>query len=129
MRLAGRIDPGSKGAVLTGQRVSFIPARIAETRARLSFLLRPDTDGTVIEAFAVSLVRRTESEVSASPAVTFTGSSVGRGDCSTGGLLLASFAAQPMRTRTRPRLAARKRESKKVDVIVVGVLLKGNQYL
>src|SRR4029078_13720119 len=117
MRLAGRIDPGSKGAVLTGQRVSFIPARIAETSARLSFLLRPDTDGTVIEAFAVSLTSRTEAGLSASPAVTFTGSSVGRGDCSTGGLLLASFAAQPNKARTKPRLAARKRESKRVVVI------------
>src|SRR6476469_9757282 len=46
MRLAGSIDPGSTGTAFTGQRVSFIPARIAITSAMLSFLLRPGTCGT-----------------------------------------------------------------------------------
>ena len=45
------MDPGSGVGPFTGQRVSFIPARIADTRARLSFLLRPLTEmprGTLI---------------------------------------------------------------------------------
>ena len=44
MREAGNIDPGSGAGPFTGQRVSFIPALIAETSARLSFLLRPLTE-------------------------------------------------------------------------------------
>ena len=55
MRLAGSIDPGSGGGVCTGQRVSFIPAFIAITRAMLSFLLRPATWGiSIFGACAVS---------------------------------------------------------------------------
>jgi hypothetical protein len=42
------MDPGSGAAVFTGQRVLFIPALIALTKAMLSFLVRPGTDGTVI---------------------------------------------------------------------------------
>src|SRR6266481_6519356 len=52
MRRAGRIDPGSGGGVFTGHRVFSSPAVTAFTSARLSFLVRPFTEGTVI---AVSL--------------------------------------------------------------------------
>src|SRR3954464_6893893 len=48
MRCAGRIDPGSGGAVCTGQAVFFIPAFTAITRAMLSFFVRPLMVGTVI---------------------------------------------------------------------------------
>ena len=48
MRFAGRIDPGSGAGVFTGQRVLFLPARMALTRAMLSFFVLPLTDGTVI---------------------------------------------------------------------------------
>jgi hypothetical protein len=47
MRRAGRIEPGSGGAVLTGQSGFLSPAETAFTNARLSFLVRPFTDGTV----------------------------------------------------------------------------------
>jgi hypothetical protein len=48
MRRAGRIDPGSGGAVFTGQSVFLRPALTAITRAMLSFLVRPLMVGTVI---------------------------------------------------------------------------------
>jgi hypothetical protein len=48
IRRAGRIEPGSGGAVFTGQSGLVSPALIAFTRARLSFFVRPLTDGTVI---------------------------------------------------------------------------------
>jgi len=48
IRRAGRIEPGSGGAVFTGHSGLVSPALIAFTRARLSFLVRPLTDGTVI---------------------------------------------------------------------------------
>src|SRR5688500_17604096 len=48
MRFAGRIAPGRGAGPFTGQRVSLIPDLIAETRARLSRLLRPLREGTVI---------------------------------------------------------------------------------
>jgi hypothetical protein len=41
------MEPGSGGGVLTGQLVFFNPAVTALTSARLSFLVRPFTDGTV----------------------------------------------------------------------------------
>jgi hypothetical protein len=44
----GRIDPGSGSCVFTGQAVLSIPALIAFTSARLSFEVRPFTEGTVI---------------------------------------------------------------------------------
>jgi hypothetical protein len=47
MRRAGRIEPGSGGAVLTGQSGFLSPAETAFTNARLSFFVRPFTDGTV----------------------------------------------------------------------------------
>jgi hypothetical protein len=47
MRRAGRIEPGSGGAVLTGQSGFFRPAETALTNATLSFFVRPFTDGTV----------------------------------------------------------------------------------
>src|SRR6266550_2951375 len=47
MRRAGRIEPGSGDAVLTGQSGFFSPAATAFTNARLSFFVRPFTDGTV----------------------------------------------------------------------------------
>jgi hypothetical protein len=54
------MDPGSGAAVLTGQRVLFIPALMALTKAMLSFLVRPGTDGTVIGgALAVSVPEAT----------------------------------------------------------------------
>ena len=59
MRRAGRIAPGSCGAVLTGQSVFLRPAFTAATNAMLSFLVRPFMVGTVIggslgaESFAV----------------------------------------------------------------------------
>src|SRR5215831_3003130 len=40
MRFAGRIDPGSGGAVRTGQPVFFKPARIDATREMLSRMVR-----------------------------------------------------------------------------------------
>jgi hypothetical protein len=105
--LAGRIDPGSGAGVATGHRVSFIPARIADTNARLSFLLRPGTAGTVIGgAFAVSGDFDTESGLillNASPAVTTTGSSLG--SLSTEGAGFASLTAQPARETTGRRQA------------------------
>jgi hypothetical protein len=56
MRCDGRIDPGSGGAVFTGQPVVFIPSRTAFTSSRLSLLVRPFTVGTEIgRALAVSL--------------------------------------------------------------------------
>ena len=48
IRRPGRIEPGSGGAVFTGQSGLVSPALIAFTRARLSFFVRPLTDGTVI---------------------------------------------------------------------------------
>lgn len=48
MRRAGRIEPGSGDAVFTGQSGLSNPARIAFTKARLSFFVRPLTEGTVI---------------------------------------------------------------------------------
>ena len=47
MRRAGRIEPGSGAAVLTGQSGFLSPAETAFTNARLSFFVRPFTDGTV----------------------------------------------------------------------------------
>src|SRR5512132_2501599 len=47
MRRAGRIEPGSGGAALTGQCGFLSPAETAFTNARLSFFVRPFTDGTV----------------------------------------------------------------------------------
>lgn len=47
IRRAGRIEPGSGGAVFTGHALSSRPALTAFTRARLSFFVRPLTDGTV----------------------------------------------------------------------------------
>ncbi len=47
MRRAGRIEPGSGAAVLTGQSGFLSPAETALTNARLSFFVRPFTDGTV----------------------------------------------------------------------------------
>ena len=47
MRRAGRIEPGRGGAVLTGQSGFLSPAETAFTNARLSFFVRPFTDGTV----------------------------------------------------------------------------------
>lgn len=127
MRLAGRIDPGNGAAVFTGHRVSLIPARIAATSARLSFLLRPGTDGTVIEGFVVTEVSvrgGTESALtalSASPAVTATGSSLGSADCSTGGEVFASFTAQAHKKTARPSPTRRKQESKVINVVCEGV--------
>src|SRR5438874_13054942 len=128
IRFVGRIDPGSGAGVLTGHRVSFIPARIAATSARLSFLLRPGTDGTVIEGFvvtAVSVFAGTESTligVSASPAVTATGLSFGSAACSTGGGgVFASFTAQADKKKARLSPTRRKQESKEVNVIYEGV--------
>jgi hypothetical protein len=48
MRCAGRIDPGSGGAVFTGQSLFLRPAFTAITSAMLSFFVRPFTVGTVI---------------------------------------------------------------------------------
>ena len=48
MRLAGRMAPGSCGAVRTGQSVFSSPALTALTRAILSFLVRPFMVGTVM---------------------------------------------------------------------------------
>src|ERR1700680_748183 len=48
IRRAGRMDPGSGGGVFTGQLVFCSPAVTAFTSARLSFLVRPFTEGTVI---------------------------------------------------------------------------------
>jgi hypothetical protein len=48
IRRAGRIEPGSGGAVFTGHLLLSRPALTAFTRARLSFFVRPLTDGTVI---------------------------------------------------------------------------------
>jgi hypothetical protein len=48
IRRAGSIDPGSGGRVFTGHLVFSSPAVTAFTSARLSFLVRPFTDGTVI---------------------------------------------------------------------------------
>jgi hypothetical protein len=48
IRRAGRIEPGSGGAVFTGHAVFSKPALTAFTRARLSFFVRPLTEGTVI---------------------------------------------------------------------------------
>src|ERR1700730_87896 len=48
MRRAGRMDPGSGGGIFTGQLVFSSPAVTAFTSARLSFLVRPFTEGTVI---------------------------------------------------------------------------------
>jgi hypothetical protein len=42
------MEPGSGGGVFTGQLVFFNPAVTAFTSARLSFLVRPFTEGTVI---------------------------------------------------------------------------------
>jgi hypothetical protein len=42
------MEPGSGGAVFTGQAVFSSPALTAFTSARLSFLVRPFTEGTVI---------------------------------------------------------------------------------
>src|SRR5450759_4248492 len=42
------MDPGSGGGVFTGQLLFSSPAVTAFTRARLSFLVRPFTEGTVI---------------------------------------------------------------------------------
>src|SRR5687767_249266 len=118
MRRLGRMEPGSGGGVLTGQRVSFIPARIAATRARLSFLLRLGTVGTVIAAVGrgmVPLITADALRAAAVPivSVTDTGSSVGTGDCSSGRDVLPSFATQlpaPIRTTARPSAAAEYRE-------------------
>src|SRR4029078_11907237 len=44
----GRIEPGSGGAVFTGQSLFLRPPLTAITSAMLSFLLRPLTGGTVI---------------------------------------------------------------------------------
>src|SRR5687767_8634706 len=118
MRRLGRIEPGSGGGVLTGHRVSFIPARTAATRARLSFLLRPGTEGTVIATFAGTMVSLTNAEsvrAAGVPivSVTDTGSSVGSGDCSTGGEVLPSLTTQPpaaTRRTARPSPAAEYRE-------------------
>src|SRR5688500_3456587 len=77
IRLFGRIEPGRGSAVFTGHPVTFIPPRIAETSARLSFLLRPGTDGTVMAAgFALSAFAR-DASVAESIATTCTGSSAG----------------------------------------------------
>lgn len=48
MRRAGRIEPGSGGGVFTGQSGLSNPAVMAFTRARLSFFVRPLTEGTDI---------------------------------------------------------------------------------
>src|SRR5687767_7119501 len=48
IRRSGRMEPGSGGAVFTGQAVFARPDLTAFTRARLSFFVRPLTDGTVI---------------------------------------------------------------------------------
>jgi hypothetical protein len=48
IRRAGRMEPGSGGTVFTGQLVFSSPALTAFTSARLSFLVRPFTEGTVI---------------------------------------------------------------------------------
>jgi hypothetical protein len=53
------MEPGSGGGVFTGQFLFFKPTVMAFTSARLSFLVRPFTEGTVIggsfaaESFAV----------------------------------------------------------------------------
>ena len=101
--------------MLTGQRVSLSPARIADTRAMLSFALRPGTEGTVIFGpFAGDVSAGvTESGLIAGAgtvSLTATGSSVGIEGCCTVGAGLASFAAQAARKRTRPRLAALERD-------------------
>src|SRR5687767_8222616 len=98
MRFEGRIDPGSRGGPFTGQRVSFRPARIAETRARLSRLLRPLTDGTVIGGgFVVSAVALSAFDEAAgtvapavSPALTLMGS------IATGASGVAAVSASPV---------------------------------
>jgi hypothetical protein len=48
IRRSGRIEPGSGGAVFTGHAVFARPDLTAFTRARLSFFVRPLTEGTVI---------------------------------------------------------------------------------
>src|SRR4051812_31530806 len=106
MRFSGSIDPGSGGAVFTGQSLSFSPARIADTRAILSRLLRPGTEGTVIAgAFAespgfggITLVE--------SIAITVTGSSAV--PIAWGGVAgWASFAAQAVRSAMPAKLRAK----------------------
>src|SRR5687767_10689851 len=47
IRRSGRIDPGSGGTVFTGHAVFASPDLTAFTRARLSFFVRPLTEGTV----------------------------------------------------------------------------------
>src|SRR5688572_25933919 len=65
MRLPGRMEPGRSAGPFTGQRVSFSPARIADTSARLSRLLRPLMDGTVIGGgLAVSFATLSDASVS-----------------------------------------------------------------
>src|SRR5687768_3076728 len=109
MRFEGRIDPGSGAGPFTGQRVSFNPARIAETRARLSRLLRPLTDGTVIGAgFVVSAAALSALDESArtvapavSPALTRMGSiamgASGVAAVSASPVAQAVMSARPMR--------------------------------
>src|SRR5665647_1278328 len=104
MRFPGRIEPGSGSAVLTGQRVSFVPARIAETRARLSRLFRPGTAGTVIGGTLPESTMLAGWIVVESIAITVTGSS--EVPIVAGGVAgWASLAAQAVRSARplRPR--------------------------
>src|SRR6266536_4542304 len=76
-----------------------MPARIAETRAMLSFLLRPGTEGTVMLGVgaATESPALTESGLIAAVdgfAVTATGAIRGVGDWSMGGDVFVSLAAQ-----------------------------------
>src|SRR5512141_3218521 len=102
MRFAGRIDPGSGGTVFTGQRVSFIPARIAETRARLSRPLRPGTGGTVMRGAFPESAGFGGATFVESIAMTVTGSSAV--PIAAGGVAgWASLVAQAVRSARPPR--------------------------
>src|SRR5215212_9638064 len=113
----GSTDPGRGAGPSTGQRVSFIPARIAETSARLSRLLRPGTAGTVIAGgFALSAFSRA-ARVAESIATTVTGFIAG--PLTTGGVAgCASLAAQP---RMRASAASVSTEYLGVYIIVGGI--------
>jgi len=92
--------------------VSFNPALIADTSARLSFLLRPRTEGTVIAGGLAESLGSTEAESgrrAESPAVTATGCMVGNGDCSTPTAGSASVLAQAARSARTTAQAADER--------------------